>query len=593
MTLQNTEDNTPATLDGTATAQHFKRALAKHQAGNLAEARADYMAYLAAHPQHADTLHLLGILAGQQGEDDQAEQYILQALRLDPKNPSYHNNLAKLYKRQPKQRALAYQHLQTALSLAPNHAPTLNLLGIFAHEAQRYTEAIDYYQAALLRQPGLIDARYNLATSLIALGDIRAAKQALLDTLTQAPNHAAAHQQLAQLYHHQDNSKPAMAHYQACLKHQPQHVEARHQLAALLVKCGAIERAITQFRKVIEQQPDHPEVHANLGAAFLASGQPNAALPHYLLALRTGADDPDLYYNIGVLYLGQDRFADAEHYFTHTLKLAPKHSDAMLNLGALYLKQHDSRKAAQAYRAALNLEPTSTEIQYILSAIDPAYARENPSAFSAAPDPYIRNLFNEYAPHFEQHLLSVLQYTAHQQLHQVTEAVLNEDPRATYRILDLGCGTGLCGPLFKPMASTLVGVDLSEKMIEQAAQKGVYDQCVVCELYQALNDFPDQELLIAADVLPYLGDLTTLLQSAYAALRPGGYFAFTLEKQSNRNPDYTLQTNARYAHSLAYLERLCQPHWQLSHHSQAVTRSQQGQPVLSYIIVLKKPTFPQ
>ena len=66
----------------------------------------------------------------------------------------------------------------------------------------------------------------------------------------------------------------------------------------------------------------------------------------------------------------------------------------------------------------------------------------------------------------------MLQYTAHQQLHQVTEAVLTEDPRTTYRILDLGCGTGLCGPLFKPMASTLIGIDLSEKMIAQAAQKG-------------------------------------------------------------------------------------------------------------------------
>ena len=67
----------------------------------------------------------------------------------------------------------------------------------------------------------------------------------------------------------------------------------------------------------------------------------------------------------------------------------------------------------------------------------------------------------------------------------LADAGLAADGR--FEILDIGCGTGLCGPLLRPYASRLVGVDLSAGMLAHARQKEVYTELVQCELTEFLR----------------------------------------------------------------------------------------------------------
>jgi predicted TPR repeat methyltransferase len=116
------------------------------------------------------------------------------------------------------------------------------------------------------------------------------------------------------------------------------------------------------------------------------------------------------------------------------------------------------------------------------------------------------------------------------------------------RALDLGCGTGMAGPLLRPRAKTLVGVDLSGQMLAKAGAKGVYDELAEAEMVEYLSRARTAyDLIFAADSLIYLGELGPLLEGAAAALRPGGLLAATLETTARGAWEQT--TSGRFAHS--------------------------------------------
>jgi predicted TPR repeat methyltransferase len=126
-------------------------------------------------------------------------------------------------------------------------------------------------------------------------------------------------------------------------------------------------------------------------------------------------------------------------------------------------------------------------------------------------------------------------------------------------ILDIGCGTGLAGAWLKDYARTLVGVDLSEEMVKVAAKKQLYQELHVQPLNEYLKAADKTfDLVVAADVLSYVGDLTETFQQVAKVLRPGGHFAFTVETApadlylSERG--YRLMRNGCFGYSKKYID---------------------------------------
>jgi predicted TPR repeat methyltransferase len=120
--------------------------------------------------------------------------------------------------------------------------------------------------------------------------------------------------------------------------------------------------------------------------------------------------------------------------------------------------------------------------------------------------------------------------------------------------LDLGCGTGLAGAAFRDCVEHLGGVDLSAGMIAQARTKGVYDALHVGNAVDHLREAPDRtfDLIVAADVLVYIGNLAPLFTQIARVLASGGLFALTAE--SNNGYGYFIGGDTRYAHSQKYIE---------------------------------------
>jgi predicted TPR repeat methyltransferase len=91
-------------------------------------------------------------------------------------------------------------------------------------------------------------------------------------------------------------------------------------------------------------------------------------------------------------------------------------------------------------------------------------------------------------------------------------------------ILDAGCGTGLCGPLLKPFAAHLVGVDLSAGMLKEAAKSALYDELIEADLTTYMATHPLAfDVIVAADTLVYHGRLDHAVTAAATALKPGGF----------------------------------------------------------------------
>jgi predicted TPR repeat methyltransferase len=126
--------------------------------------------------------------------------------------------------------------------------------------------------------------------------------------------------------------------------------------------------------------------------------------------------------------------------------------------------------------------------------------------------------------------------------------------------LDLGCGTGLCGPLVKSAVRRLDGVDLSPRMLEKARALGLYDQLVHGDLVEHLRSTRrEYDLVLSADVFIYVGDLEPVFAEVSRVMKDGGVFCFSVE-QAGDEQTVLLNTHQRYAHSERYVRELAARH---------------------------------
>ena len=208
---------------------------------------------------------------------------------------------------------------------------------------------------------------------------------------------------------------------------------------------------------------------------------------------------------------------------------------------------------------------------------------------SALPTTYVQALFDDYAPRFDRALMVGLDYRGPELVAAALDAVAPV-PGALGTVLDLGCGTGLVGERLRLRAAWLEGVDLSPTMAEAARRKGIYDAVRVGDL---IDDLPRVERLydvvVAADVLNYLGDLEPFFAAVNHAVAPDGLLAITAEAAADPGPDYLLHSGLRFAHTETYLRRKAEWSGFAVRHAETVgLRAEAGVLVESHVMVFER-----
>jgi predicted TPR repeat methyltransferase len=264
--------------------------------------------------------------------------------------------------------------------------------------------------------------------------------------------------------------------------------------------------------------------------------------------------------------LDDRNFDTAELLLRRAIAQDPKLALAYELLGKLLYRDARTQESAAVYRAWLEATPTDPIAAHLVAATGGAAAPERAS------DGFVTGLFERAAPDFDT-VLASLGYQAPQLVFESAAAVL--DPAAVgLDILDLGCGTGLCGDWFRPLARRLVGVDLSPGMLERARARGCYHELVREELTAYVQRCEERfDLITAADVFCYFGDLAAAFAALASVLRPGGRFIFSVEEmsvdaaavsgsgrlaggQSGAVAGFALLDHGRYAHSASYVEHV-------------------------------------
>lgn len=524
--------------------QDHKSLSQMHKAGLLDEASVGYLALLRKNPRDVQAIHALGIISAQQDDFPQAIDYLNKAIELNPNDETLYLHLANIFKMQGLF-SQAVHALQTALEKNPKYVLAMNNLGSVYYTQDKFNEAVPYYQHAIDLEPKYIDAYYNLGLA----------------------------------FSKQQKYAEAINTYEKLLQMSPEHFAARFHLACALMQQEKMTDALTQFLNIELQHPHHFETQTNLATCFLKLGKFNEAKAHYFKALELAPEDTQILFNLGYICMQQGYVDSAIQHYQRAVQIDPDYFAAHNNLGVAFLAKQHVGFALHHFQEAMRLQPNNPAIKYTVSMLS-----QHQHLLAAPPD-YVQSLFDAYADHYELHLLNALDYQVPKLLR---DAVLKVKNNFSGAILDLGCGTGLCGVAFKPYAKTLIGVDLSTKMLEVATQKNIYDEIINGDLLSTLKTKKSTyDLILAGDVFVYIGDLAAIFQSASEALQNNGLLAFNAEM--NEQADFKMNQSGRFSHSKNYLDQLAaKNNFKIVHYDVVVTRTQNNEPVEGHLYVLQQ-----
>ncbi|MFP5391464.1 MAG: tetratricopeptide repeat protein [Gammaproteobacteria bacterium] len=432
------------------------------------------------------------------------------------------------------------------LEADPRQFDALHLSGVIARQQGDAELARDLIGQAIAIDPSQATAHCNLGAALQQLGQPQQALASYERALALKPDYALALSNRGNALRALGRLEDALASYERALALQPLYPEAWCNRAIALHDLGRARDAFESAERALAQRPDYADAWQARANALQALDQLDEALASYERAIALAGGSGELFCARGTALHRLGAFDAALASYQRAIELRPAHPLAWQYRANSLRALGRVEEAVASYTRALELGGDAGQIGFALAALGRGEAP------ATSPQAYVKALFDQYAGHFDAHLVDQLGYRTP----QLIEAALARQHVNDADTVDLGCGTGLCAPFLRRMSRTLVGVDLSGRMLEQAAQRGLYDELVCADIAAYLEGrIAAFDLIVAADVFVYVGALEAIVRAASQALREGGLFCFSVE-QGTDGLDYTLQASSRYAHAFDYLQRL-------------------------------------
>ena len=381
---------------------------------------------------------------------------------------------------------------------------------------------------------------------------------------------------------------------------------AKALLGVLMLELGRHEDAVRCLAEAVDAAPANPGFREGLATALTAAGQPEAAAATYAAGDRSGARQSRVAQCRDPARPAAARFRRRRR----AGRRGPRgRAGRCLHLRAEGARAVQPRAACGRRRRLCRRAEAGTGRPVLQGMV--AAADVQPDATRASVE-YVRNVFDGYADRFETHLISLgyripgvmrnavrthlpIDIAAGSQRRSQGSAAQAGEVQAgpVGPVLDLGCGTGLVAVVLADLPlGPFVGVDLSPRMLERAAAKHLYAGLHESDIIDFLTDDPRRwGLMLAADVLCYLGALEPLFDAAYARLLPGALFICSAEElvgPSIGNGDWA--HGRRFAHSRDYVARTAhQAGFAVRAIEAEVVRHDAGAPVPGFLIVLERP----
>ena len=394
--------------------------------------------------------------------------------------------------------------------------------------------------------PHFLQAKFELGICQMKCENWAGAIKSLESVLNEKHNDPNLICNLAISYWQQKHYKSALRLFKYNRFHFPHHIDTQQNLAAFYAQFQRFEQAMQLYQNILRFNPELSDMRFNLAALLQQRRIYDEAIMHYQIIL--------------------------QHH--------PKHHQALYNLGCIFYQLKDNKACQFYWQQYLRLNPSHQAVSFMLQHLKNEWI--DPNNHIA----YVEELFDHYANHYEKHMLQQLDY----QLPTFLEQYMNTHFQGIQlqNILDIGCGTGLCGKSLQQFTPELIGIDISEQMVQQTAKKKIYQKLYAVECEQYLQEHLQQfELIIAMDVAPYIININQWITKIYKALSANGQLIFSIEV--NHSDNSCLEASGRMSHPIKIIlescESLC---FKVLHQQQLMARLQDNVPVNEHIFHLTR-----
>ena len=500
------------------------------------------------------------------------------------------------------------KYKQCCLNKRREDPGALRLQANVAFRSGRGTAAAELLARATRAAPHNAEVHDELGLVLRELKRFDEAESACRKALALNSTYAPAHVNLAEQFKRRGRLREARDHLQSALRLTPDLETTRVSLGDVLVDLGETSAAIDLYRLSLATSRNPAPIHVRLGIALRTTGDMAGAIESCRRAVELAPGVPEAHYHLAETLIVANRAADSIASLGKAIQLPGTrllHSAAlailgefdaavllagaparqyMAILGSRLLELGHPQPALECYRRQLQIDPGDPVAAHFVSALSNA----NPDRPT---DEYVQQLFDNCAGTFDEQLVEALDYTVPRDVSAAVVASSSLSP--PWDMLDLGCGTGLVGVEMAKHVKTLVGVDLSPRMIERARARGIYTELICGDLAVTLTERPCYDVVVAGDVFVYVGKLDAVVPAARRTLRPGGVLAFTIESAEDvpeavGSADYWLRPSGRFAHYAGYIRALASASgFAVQHMRKIRLRLESRQAVMGWLVLLK------
>jgi predicted TPR repeat methyltransferase len=397
--------------------------------------------------------------------------------------------------------------------------------------------------------PDAIARRLQTVHHLITSGKLSEAAERLNGVAKSAPTDARVYLIGMRLGDAANNPAAAQKAARKAVELAPDWPLAVTEMALLLARQNQFQEAITFARRAVELDGDNVTVLGHVIDVAHRALHLDLAVEWLERAVRLAPGQLHLRHLLARDLRQQGNHARAIAGYDALLAAQPNDAEALAGRLQSRVQLGEMELAAQDGLKLVALLPGSEEAVYWNEIAHGRTPEKQPLSM-------VRQMYDGFAEVFDQHLVAGLKYKLPR---EVAALITERYPERKLNLLDLGCGTGLLGACLGRIQGALIGVEISSKMIEQAARHGVYDRFHNIDLFDALRETPESlyDVIAALDVFIYVGNLTGAIPNAHRILVPGGSFIFSCEAANEDEPDLVLRRSQRYAHKASHIEAAC------------------------------------